>query len=350
MDAVDEHNGVSVVEPITYDPINHMYFSDLYDKANMKDVEGVINDILRKESPIPLDVLYNRVSMTYSMTQNDISDGGECIAGGSNVPINKDEIVKRVVDDILDSSEFSITEALNGERCVVWPSTKVGNYCQCRRYGEQNERPFKIDYISIIELRNAIKYHYYKGRDDDEIISDAFIVLGCDEFDKYRGIAKGLLDEVKDEVLIPDDYLPEILKGDSKQYLTYGFPQLFRPSEFNGGFDKKPIQLTVDYFFIRSERIIDIIVSELKKAKGVKLCSPMDSGYHVGCTYEKSLYGSISFTVERGLHPITIIESIIDKVNRQYSLDIQFTDWKPYIDKESALKRVKYRTVDGIVA
>ena len=139
-------------------------------------------------------------------------------------------------------------------------------------------------------------------------------------------------------------------EGPNRIYMTYGFPQFFRPSEFNGGFNKKAIQLTVDYFFIRSERIVDIIRNELEKVKGVKICSPMERDYHVDCKYGKSLYGTMSFTVERGLHPVTILKSVIDNVNKQYGLDIQYTSWKPYVDKEPILKNVKYRTVDDLVA
>lgn len=173
------------------------------------------------------------------------------------------------------------------------------------------------------------------------------------------------MDEVRREVPNPGDFVSKKIEridmegvggggildeDDSRTYEMYGFSQFFRISEFNGGFNKKPIQLTVDYFFIRSNKIIRIIKDRLREVEGVKLCSPIESSHCASCGYENTLCGTISFSVERGLHPVTILRDVIDSVNKQYDLDIQFVVWKPYVDSKPVLKDVGYRTVDGLVA
>lgn len=345
----DERNGISASIPKTYNPINIRPLEELIDEANLGDVKDAIDDILRKESPMPLENLYRKVENTYSLEMEHSSD--DCPSSESTEPyIDKGELVRSVVDRIIDGPDFKLTEDLNGEMCVIWPSTKAGNYCQFRIFKGLENHPFKIHQLSVIELKNALKYNYFNDVDDDVTILTTFDLLGFKDFDKFRDLALDLLSEIKEEIPEPEDFVPETLKdtiGDV--YKTYGFPQLFRPSEFNGGFNRKPIQLTVDYFFLRSKKIVDLVYDELRKVKGVEICSPMDDGYAPSCTYS-TLYGCISFKVERGLHPIIIFRDVIDKVNEKYHLEIQFTNWKPFIDKEPVLKNVKYRTVDDLVA
>ena len=130
---------------------------------------------------MPLDILYERVKATYSLVEKDSAENRTEMTGETEANhVDGKESVKSAVNRIIDDSEFKITRALNGEMCVVWPSTKVGNYCQFRAYERLEKCPFQIDYLSIIELKNALKFNYYNDLDSKDIISRTIRMLGYD--------------------------------------------------------------------------------------------------------------------------------------------------------------------------
>lgn len=394
MDSNEDRNGIHLLEPNFYCGKVQLEIGTVFaDASNESVIWDVIQEILRKEAPISRNLLIKRLAEAFDITDNiEIGETADCI---------------------LDKNGIKRIENLQGERTVLLSDAmNVNRYSLVRQYSS-TKRSENISELSEKEVCNALTY-CYNGMDKDEnVIKDAFDLMGYKTVpEEIRPKVENILREVKRTVK-----LPELPVDGLRNALT----RYYNGKEKDEAVIKKAFCLmgykTVpEEFRLKAERILrevkrtfvepprgenDNPRSEVAKAienrfkvfrtsippqeqavftpgefqhrhltvdfynisdegKITKLVNMLEktSGISLSDTIgrkhepipgDSGVYGYISFTVNER-HPVEKFKKVLEAFGEQNGIEPKWRNWWLPHGVHIREKEVKYRTLDGLLS